>query len=619
MSAPVKNASPVSSKHAARGSLAPGSVFALAFALFGVGVAEMYCDGFAYEVLIHRVFPIPGRSFPIPAAVAAHLLLWVAAVRFGSLSLASLLRATRPLLLLNGFLIPLAMNTTLGFPALFTMLALVGYSAWRVLQECQPGPLQVSARFGWGVAIIACLAYIAWSVWYQQLMYRQLLMGYSDIGYYYLRLKNTLVHGDFLQIESYRPPFWDHFCPGLAILLPLFMLWPTLDFLMVVQPVVLAGTGLLLLWIARREAPQARSTFAVPILFLLYPAVTHLPFNYSYGFHPVTLALPLLILSTYWIDRGKHRWAILPAIVTMLIQEHMAVYYAGIGMTLVLRKDWKPGLIWGGAGTAYFLLIMMWFMPWHTGGQNVHVGLWGNLGGSIPEIALNLVLQPELILGAVFNRQSMHLLALLLLPLAGGCLAAPRFLLMLSPIFLFNCLRPDDQSLSIAFHYQTGTIGLLFLALILGVYRQPKPGVRALPFLGAGLMIALFASLHVSLMPWTSHTMGMVPETERLPEQQRAFEMLQHLIPADATVTADDRCRGALLDRRLALHYADTKQWATEYHAYQVGAWNSAPDETHQRVQDLLDSGEYTVIYQQNKLIILKAKKTPPRPPDDLY
>ena len=207
MSAPVKNASPVSSKHAARGSLAPGSVFALAFALFGVGVAEMYCDGFAYEVLIHRVFPIPGRSFPIPAAVAAHLLLWVAAVRFGSLSLASLLRATRPLLLLNGFLIPLAMNTTLGFPALFTMLALVGYSAWRVLQECQPGPLQVSARFGWGVAIIACLAYIAWSVWYQQLMYRQLLMGYSDIGYYYLRLKNTLVHGDFLQIESYRPPF----------------------------------------------------------------------------------------------------------------------------------------------------------------------------------------------------------------------------------------------------------------------------------------------------------------------------------------------------------------------------------------------------------------------------
>ena len=73
MSAPVKNASPVSSKHAARGSLAPGSVFALAFALFGVGVAEMYCDGFAYEVLIHRVFPIPGRSFPIPAAVAAHL------------------------------------------------------------------------------------------------------------------------------------------------------------------------------------------------------------------------------------------------------------------------------------------------------------------------------------------------------------------------------------------------------------------------------------------------------------------------------------------------------------------------------------------------------------------
>ena len=218
----------------------------------------------------------------------------------------------------------------------------------------------------------------------------------------------------------------------------------------------------------------SRKGSQVPILFLLYPAVTHLPFNYSYGFHPVTLALPLLILSTYWIDRGKHRWAILPAIVTMLIQEHMAVYYAGIGMTLVLRKDWKPGLIWGGAGTAYFLLIMMWFMPWHTGGQNVHVGLWGNLGGSIPEIALNLVLQPELILGAVFNRQSMHLLALLLLPLAGGCLAAPRFLLMLSPIFLFNCLRPDDQSLSIAFHYQTGTIGLLFLALISGYIASPN-------------------------------------------------------------------------------------------------------------------------------------------------
>ncbi len=99
----------------------------------------------------------------------------------------------------------------------------------------------------WLSAVVCCLWWYGQQCWY----FDNFLLGYNDYGHFLQRLSNTL-SGQGMLIESpVLPRFWDHFNPGLLLLLPTWSAWPDVHQSFAWQALALAGSAYLICCIAR--------------------------------------------------------------------------------------------------------------------------------------------------------------------------------------------------------------------------------------------------------------------------------------------------------------------------------------------------------------------------------
>ncbi|MCJ7544366.1 MAG: DUF2079 domain-containing protein, partial [Phycisphaerae bacterium] len=155
---------------------------------------------------------------------------------------------------------------------------------------------------GWlwflAVAVVAA-ALGGWWFWVSHRAYADYELGYFDFGHFARRVINTWRGYGFLQQTPGLPPFWDHFNPGLAGLAPLWGLWPNAHLFFALQATCLAAPAVFVYGIARRlgAAPAAAAAWAGA--YLTWPVVGQLNYNFSYGWHPVSTALPLMLAAAY--------------------------------------------------------------------------------------------------------------------------------------------------------------------------------------------------------------------------------------------------------------------------------------------------------------------------------
>jgi uncharacterized membrane protein len=377
-------------------------------------------------------------------------------------------------------------------------------------------------------------------------MYHRLLLGFSDVGYYFNRLQNTLRYGDFLVYHSFMPTFYDHFCPGLAVLLPAFWIEPSIYCFILIQSLFVGLPGIIFFIIAEREKLPSGCGVLLSLAYFFYPPVSQLTYNYSYGFHPPTLALPFMIWSLYLLNSGKKYRAILPALIAVSMEEHISIYFFGWGICLIGQRKYLQGSLWMITSSCYFLFLFLFFFPWHTGGQNVHVLYWQSLGTTIPEIALSPFTNPQAFGGLLGQGHNWHLMALLFIPLLLLPFFSPRYVIALIPVFLFNFLRHDYQAKSIAFQYQVGCMGILFLGMVATLTRffqdDNRPLIResviekfirsrwgchsAMAILMGIAAIGIYASFYLSLYPWSKPNIGIIPPAEKLLMNARGFDAI---------------------------------------------------------------------------------------------
>ncbi len=616
---------------------------ALAFAVLGVCVGAFAIEGSVYEVLSYNAVPWQERPLAPVVMIAAVLLAALAILLARWLTPPALARAAWPLALAFPAAWLIWSYRSMGFLALYIMAGLLLTVGVRMVRLSDPDHHpRMSARVAWVVVGIVGACFVAYTFHYQNTMYRRLLLGYADVGWYLDRLHNTVTHGAFLRQFSAMPTFYDHLCPGLALLVPFYALWPSVYFLNFCQSLFLGGTGVLLFWLARRLKVAPEAALGIAVLYYLFPAASQMAYGYSYGFHPPTIALPFLIVSFYLFDRGRYALAVLPALVAVSMQEHIFIYYVGLGGMLFLQRRWKAGLITAGVAAACFLFIFVVFMPWHVEGQqNLHVGmLFGHLGESIGQIALSPLMRPGAFWGSIFEFHNIQLVIMLTLPLAALWMLAPRFAIALIPIVLFNLLRQDIQAKSFAFHYQTGTMGILFLAIVVGYSQRHEPPPEGrIPWVGAllgrlvewqrrlkpsallvgALICCIYLSCYLTLYPWSRRNLGILPEDDTIAAYEKAFQALRELIPEDATVIADDRTLMSLYDRRLAFGHESPFTYDTNYAVFLYGSWNEQPEVTARKQAALMEGGLFEVVYNQHYLVVLRRRGLLPPPPREVF
>lgn len=276
----------------------------------------------------------------------------------------------------------------------------------------------------------------------------------------------------------------DHFSPLLAVLAPVYRVFPTPVTLLVVQALLLGlsvvpVTALAQLVLGRRQA------VAVGLAYGLSWGLWQLD---QFDFHEVALAVPLIAWSVAALARGRWRAAVCWGLPLMLVKEDQGLVLAGIGALVFLlgrrRLLGAATVAVAVLGTALIVLVLIPAANPHGVYDYAANGRWD--GGN----PLTRLLLPM---------EKWHTVVVLLLPTLFLALRSPLGLLLVLPL-AGRFWTPAPVYWEAAQQYNAVLMPILFLAMVDGLRRIKArgPGRVAAGLAGlvpgAALALALLAA-----------------------------------------------------------------------------------------------------------------------------
>lgn len=373
--------------------------------------------------------------------------------------------------------------TGLSFSELLTAQNLTSlrrrWSAQRILKE---------SAVLW-IAIVTCTVW-----WFCQLSWYHdnFLLGYNDYGHFLQRLSNTL-HGHGWLIESpILPRFWDHFNPGLLLLLPAWAIWPDVHQAFAWQASALAICAHLVFRIALALGHRPAVAMFFGLAWLAQPSVGQMNLGYTYGWHPITLAIPLL-LATIWSLLANRRWlALIACLLALSMEEGVFVVVALTALCCAVYSSlsqWRttqatdasskrptefhttlPAWAWWGIGIASAIGFVLVYK--FSGLAEFQTGRFIKLGNSPREILLSPFLRPSVFWGSLVASDRWVYMLLLWMPCGVPSLwRGWRYLVpTLFPLFVL-AVWDHLAAHCIAFQYASTLLPLFWLAALSGAQR----------------------------------------------------------------------------------------------------------------------------------------------------
>lgn len=491
----------------------------------------------------------PGRAILLTSA--AILLAWFA-FRAGQQDAAILPPPTA--WLLAAWIIPLGDFLRLaGFeipPTLFEPLLLAGITGAAVeaaatrLASQPDGSLARTPPLA--MAAVAAMTFAAGAWWFFQgvAAFNDYLLGYCDFAQYGWRVANTWAGRGFMMETPGLPAFWDHFCPAVALLAPIWGMTHDARMYIVLQAACLSLPAVFIFQIVRRWGGRGATACIWAAAYLIFPAVGQLNLNYSYGWHPASVAMVLFFAALLALVSRRAIVAALLAAFACTWQDYVAANLGWFAFVMALVAWWgrrvraeppsptanAPSLPhtlppWGwllaaGAAAMYFVGIYQ-LTPF----SHEETARFGNLGSTPTEILLSPLLQAEEFWGNVIRPRAVVFVLALTVPLAISNLWRGWTVLLGAALPLGVLVAWDyPPATSIAFQYHTLTLPVLFAAALSGALKhatnrtaappndttataRPPSSGQGLWIGGMAALAACFtASLTLGAMPWSSPT-----------------------------------------------------------------------------------------------------------------
>ncbi len=352
-----------------------------------------------------------------------------------------------------------------------------------------------------------------------------------DLGYFDQVIWNTSQGRLFANTLKYPYHFLgDHFSPILALLAPLYRVWPDVRMLLLAQSLALALAGLPLYWLARQVVKGLAPL--VLVAFYLNPEL-HLV-NLS-DFHEIALVTPFIALALYALLQARYRLLMLSLFLALCCKEDMAIVVMSFGLYLIIVGG--KGRWWG---VASLVLGMVWLagavlvvIPhFRQGGGYGSIATRYSYLGSTPQEALTTVLrQPAILVSHLLRGEKLLAFLRVLLPVAFlPFLGWPVFCLSL-PLFVYLQLSDRPSLYTLREWHVAPMIPILWAAAIVGLQRLKDWKVRRL---ATGALLAASLVTCGLFSP-----AGRALETEGMSPERRAYiQNILHRIPPQAIVSA---------------------------------------------------------------------------------
>lgn len=328
----------------------------------------------------------------------------------------------------------------------------------------------------------------------------------------------------------------EHFAPLLAVLAPLYSLWPDARTLLVVQTLALAA-GAFPLFAFGRARLGARLAVVVVVAYLLSPL---LHFVALFDFHEIALAVPLLMAAGAALLDERSGTTLLYLGLALMAKEEVALIAVAMGLyAWLVQKRWRFGLALTAGSIAWTALLFGWIMPAMSPSTTGYPFLnrYGALGSTLGEILQTLFTQPASVAQVVATRSKAVFILQLLVPLGGlPLLGWPAVLLVLPPL-AYLLLASYEVMASIFFHYTAPLIPFLFLATVVALQRLGRWSAQ---WRRAGAIVLCAAAL-LSAWRWSPLPGGgsYDPDVFAVTEEERATRRLLETIPANAALASD--------------------------------------------------------------------------------
>jgi uncharacterized membrane protein len=378
----------------------------------------------------------------------------------------------------------------------------------------------------WLWHLVLCLAVgCAMTWWYIQSKwyYQDFRLGFNDFGHFVQRIANTAAGRGFLLETPVLPTFWDHFNPGLAMLVPAWWIWPNVYWIFALQSLSLALPALILASIVRKLGGSGGAACFWGLAWLLHPSIGQMNLAYTYGWHPVTVAVPLLLLAYRCLLSSRYLMSAMCVLCACTFEEGVIVVVGCFAAAMFLRTSigsrlriesikadsWNEVLA-ARSWFALFLTALIAFVLVYkaSGLATFQTGRFGRLGGSAGAILLSPILNPSAFWGLLFRPRNAVFLGLLLAPFVvfGKHLGRWHLLSVALPIGVL-LVWEHLPAQSIAFQYAACLIPILFLGCVETNKQVAAPVPKSQNRPAACLAVGWVLSLFVGQMPWSQNSL----------------------------------------------------------------------------------------------------------------
>ena len=420
-----------------------------------------------------------------------------------------------------------------------------------------------------------------------------------DLGIFAQAIWNTL-QGDFLysSIKGGICLLGDHVSPLLALISPVYALWPDSRSLIVLQVLISAAC---IFFIGALAKEKLKDPFAVLVMVLVYCFYLSTRNALHEDFHPEVLAEPLMFAAFLFLEKRRFGLCSLCLILIAMAKENM------LGVTFILGAYglfFKKAGHWGGLvmglSALVFWLDLHWVVPYFSRQRYFYGGFFSHLSS------------PAGMLGPFLNPDTYEYL----FKIFGPFLFFPFFyfptLFLTFPIFLQNVLSRSELTRSFGFHY---TVGLTPFVFIAAIYGWTAAG-RRFPWIQKHMKALACSILFISLThSGPSEYYSFWQNYERLSDHRRMIRQKLAAIPPGYSVLTHNSFIPHLVNRRQVHMFAyprtpakleQARDLDVDYVIFDEEFWEMPSWATPDQVAAGLLAAGFLKDYQQGTFYIFK-------------
>jgi uncharacterized membrane protein len=381
-------------------------------------------------------------------------------------------------------------------------------------------------------------------------------------GYAHFSAPVSLMKGVHNGFGTHFSILGDHFSPILALLGPVYRLFPHATTLLVAQGVLFAAS-VPSVWLFSRRKLGSLPAYLIAVAYALSWG---LQAAMASDFHEVAFAVPLLAIAIERLDAGRLRSSVVAAAALLLVKEDFGLVVAVFGLVVGIRsKRWRIARILALAGISTTVLADQVLIPLAGGRSGYYWDYYAALGANPAEAAWHVVRHALSTWTYAFAPHAkITLLRWLFAPL-GFLSFGSSFVLLSLPLLAERLLSSNPNHWTLTHQYSAPFMPILTLAAVDTVgklVRLLQPSVEVgrashrrgrRPF-GAGSVVAFgYAVGVVAVAIWAAGRMPFHDLVQPSEYRTSAYEKAQQgaiaAVPDGVTVEASNSLAPHLVDR----------------------------------------------------------------------